>query len=100
MTMYLVLSLLLLAGCAWLVVQPFLATRAVAVVVPAAAAPAAAAPVRATAPAQSSEELRASIEAAVAARKAAMLRKPCPSCGTTPDTGDAFCRSCGTRIEE
>jgi hypothetical protein len=50
--------------------------------------------------AKSPEELRADIEAAIAARKAAMMRHSCAGCGATVDAGDAFCRSCGTRVKE
>jgi len=50
--------------------------------------------------AKTPDELRAEIEAAIAARKAAMMRHSCSGCGATVDAGDAFCRSCGTRVKE
>jgi hypothetical protein len=40
-------------------------------------------------------DVRARVEAAVAARKAALLSVTCPSCGHPVDPTDRFCRSCG-----
>ncbi len=116
---YLALSLLLLVVMAWFIFQPFLvpstvtANRAAArppIVLPpkdatakAVAAPAArpAAPAsQAAAAPRSTEDIRASVEAAIAARKAAMVRHSCGGCGAPVDPGDAFCRACGTRVEE
>ena len=124
---YLVMSLLLLVVMAWFVLSPFLvpagavrtssrppvvtppssvAARAATTAQPAAAKPAAAATTAATATSKSAaqtrteEELRASVEAAIAARKAAMVRHSCGGCGAPVDAGDAFCRACGTRVEE
>ena len=49
---------------------------------------------------EASDDVRASVEAAIAARKAAMVRHSCGGCGAPVDAGDAFCRACGTRVEE
>jgi hypothetical protein len=46
----------------------------------------------------SSADVRAQVEAAIAARKAALQAKPCTGCGTKVEPGDAFCRSCGTKV--
>ena len=125
MSAYLILGLLLLVSMAWLVLHPFLepaaSGRPPLVLPPTAAlaatstssardvaADVAAAPVTSVGPtaapvamhATSPEQLRAEIEAAIAARKAAMVRHSCAGCGTTLDAGDAFCRSCGERVKE
>ena len=123
---YLVMSLLLLVVMAWFVLSPFLvpagavrtSSRPPVVTPPSTVAartattpkppakPAAAAATAATATSKSAaqtrteEELRASVEAAIAARKAAMVRHSCDGCGAPVDRGDAFCRACGTRVEE
>jgi len=46
----------------------------------------------------SSDAVRAQVEAAIAARKAALQAKPCTACEATIEPGDAFCRSCGTKV--
>ena len=106
MNAYLVLGLLLLVSMAWMVLHPFLvpatAGRPPIVLPPATAS--ATTEVPSSPPvmthAKSPEELRADIEAAINARKAAMMRHSCAGCGTTVDAADAFCRSCGTRVKE
>ncbi len=40
-------------------------------------------------------DVRSKVEAAIAARKAALRTVPCVSCGAALEPGDAFCRSCG-----
>lgn len=120
MFVYLALSLLLLVVMAWFILAPFLvpATSSTAartsskapVVLPpkdlAATTTPTAKPAAATrtatpaTPARSTEDVRASVEAAIAARKAAMVRHSCDGCGAPVDRGDAFCRACGTRVEE
>ncbi len=45
----------------------------------------------------SSDDVRASVEAAIAARKAALKAKHCTACEAVLEDGDAFCRSCGTK---
>ena len=121
---YLVMSLLLLVVMAWFVLSPFLvpagatrtssrppvvtppstvAARTATASEPAAPKPAAAATTatsKSAAQMRTEEELRASVEAAIAARKAAMVRHSCGGCGAPVDAGDAFCRACGTRVEE
>ena len=122
---YLILGLLLLVTMAWFVLHPFLEPATAGkppVVLPPAAAftatPLASAATAATvvdasavtadAPTdppvaphlRTPDELRAEIEAAIAARNAAMMRHSCAGCGATTDVGDAFCRSCGTRVKE
>lgn len=113
---YLALSLLLLVVMAWFILQPFLAPATVStaarttsrppVVTPPKnlAAPVAAATAAPTAaPAattRSTDDVRASVEAAIAARKAAMVRHSCGGCDAPVERGDAFCRACGTRVEE
>ena len=116
---YLVIALLLLVVMAWFVLQPFLAPsgavataarrppvvtppRAPKAAVPVASAVAVpAAPTTArSAPARSEAEIRADVEAAIAARKAAMVRHSCGGCAAPVDPGDAFCRACGARVEE
>jgi hypothetical protein len=125
MYVYLALALLLLVVMAWFILQPFLApsgapaaaaparatsrppvvtppktvARAATVATAATVASAPQAPA-ATAPSRSAEDVRASVEAAIAARKAAMVRHSCDGCGAPVDAGDAFCRACGTRVEE
>ena len=44
------------------------------------------------------DEVRASVEAAIAARKAALRAQHCTSCEAVVEDGDAFCRSCGTKV--
>ena len=46
----------------------------------------------------SSDDVRASVEAAIAARKAALKAKHCTACEAVLEDGDAFCRSCGTKV--
>jgi len=46
----------------------------------------------------SSDDVRASVEAAIAARKAALKAKHCTACEAVLEVGDAFCRSCGTKV--
>jgi hypothetical protein len=46
----------------------------------------------------SSDDVRASVEAAIAARKAALKAKHCTACEAVLQDGDAFCRSCGTKV--
>jgi hypothetical protein len=46
----------------------------------------------------SSDAVRASVEAAIAARKAALKAKHCTACEAVLEAGDAFCRSCGTKV--
>ena len=46
----------------------------------------------------SSDDVRAQVEAAIAARKAVLQAKPCSGCDATVQPGDAFCRSCGTKV--
>ena len=46
----------------------------------------------------SSDDVRAQVEAAIAARKAALQAKPCTACEARIEPGDAFCRSCGTKV--
>ena len=117
---YLALSLLLLVVMAWFILQPFLApatgptaaraTSRPPVVVPpkdlgapstvAPAAPASRTAAQPAAAARSTDDVCASVEAAIAARKAAMMRHSCSGCSAPVDPGDAFCRACGTRVEE
>ena len=66
-----------------------------------AAAPVAEKPAAPTTPpvlGSSSDDVRASVEAAIAARKAALKAKHCTACEAVLETGDAFCRSCGTNV--
>jgi RNA polymerase subunit RPABC4/transcription elongation factor Spt4 len=42
--------------------------------------------------------VRASVEAAIAARKAALRARHCTTCEAVVEDGDAFCRSCGTKV--
>ncbi len=130
MNAYLVLGLLLLVSMAWMVLHPFLepavsgqppivlppvtasavaredvaGTVATATADAATLSPAAGLEQPSSPPvmshAKSPDELRADIEAAIAARKAAMMRHSCAGCGATVDAADAFCRSCGTRVKE
>jgi hypothetical protein len=44
------------------------------------------------------DDVRASVEAAIAARKAALRARHCTSCDAVVEDGDAFCRSCGTKV--
>jgi len=46
----------------------------------------------------SSDDVRAQVEAAIAARKAVLQAKHCTECDATVGIGDAFCRSCGTKV--
>ena len=46
----------------------------------------------------SKDDIRAQVEAAIAARKAALQAKPCTACEARIEPGDAFCRSCGTKV--
>jgi predicted RNase H-like HicB family nuclease len=127
MNAYLILGLLLLVSMAWLVLHPFLEPNGSGlppIVLPPAeesrskptVATRSASVSRATtdddvaesavneppvaAHSKTPDELRAEIEAAIAARKAAMMRHSCSGCGAAVDTGDAFCRSCGARVKE
>ena len=54
-------------------------------------------PVEPVAAAPAADDVRASVEAAIAARKAALKAKHCSSCEAVLEDGDAFCRSCGTK---
>jgi len=45
----------------------------------------------------STADVRASVEAAIAARKAALKARHCSSCEAVLEDGDAFCRACGTK---
>ncbi len=44
------------------------------------------------------DDVVASIEAQVAARKLAMTKRHCTQCGTAADAADRFCRDCGTAL--
>jgi hypothetical protein len=46
----------------------------------------------------STADVRASVEAAIAARKAALKARHCSSCEAVLEDGDAFCRACGTKV--
>ena len=114
---YLALSLLLLVVMAWFILQPFLVPatastsarttsrppvvtppKNLAAPVAAATATAAAAPTAApAATTRSTDDVRASVEAAIAARNAAMVRHACVGCCAPVELGDWFCRACGTR---
>lgn len=53
----------------------------------------------ATGPAPAAEtDVRTAVEAAIAARKAALRARHCTSCDATIGDGDAFCRSCGAKV--
>jgi hypothetical protein len=69
--------------------EPAIETAAEADVAPAAAPEATSAP---------AGDLRASVEAAIAARKAALRARHCTTCEAVVEDGDAFCRSCGTKV--
>ena len=43
-------------------------------------------------------DVRTAVEAAIAARKAALRARHCTACDATIGDGDAFCRSCGTKV--
>jgi hypothetical protein len=79
-----------------------LGSASTATAAPAAAATAApgATAARSTATPASTDALRASVEAAIAARKAAMVRHSCSGCSAPVDAGDSFCRACGTPVKE
>ena len=51
----------------------------------------------ATAP-TSSDDVRAQVEAVIAARKAELQAKRCTECDAKVEPGDSFCRSCGTKV--
>jgi hypothetical protein len=55
----------------------------------------AAAPV---APTESTDDVRARVEALIAARKAELSAPKCSGCNTAVSPDDAFCRSCGTKL--
>ena len=55
----------------------------------------AAAPV---APAESADDVRARVEALIAARKAELSAPKCSGCNTAVSPDDVFCRSCGTKL--
>jgi hypothetical protein len=46
----------------------------------------------------SGDDIRAQVEAAIAARKAALQARPCTACEAKVEPGDAFCRACGTKV--
>jgi cytoskeletal protein RodZ len=69
--------------------EPAIETAAEADAAPAAAPEAASAP---------TGDVRASVEAAIAARKAALRARHCTTCEAVVEDGDAFCRSCGTKV--
>jgi nucleoid-associated protein YgaU len=121
MNIYLVAAFLLLLAMLALVMRPFLyateptldgpvdlsdpaaKARAVAKVerVRRPDAPAAATTVTPAAPPVAEtppDDVRASVEAAIAARKAALKAKHCTACEAVLENGDAFCRSCGTKV--
>jgi hypothetical protein len=81
--------------------SPALRAAAVAAAAPAAGAVIDVSDASATARAAADEspapadDVRSKVEAAIAARKAALRTVPCVSCGTALEPGDAFCRSCG-----
>jgi len=114
----------LLAAMLYLIVRPFLSSprevseadvahEAIAVPVPApisvgaVAAAVAETPVvspdEAVAPttapaAESADDVRARVEALIAARKAELSAPKCSGCNTAVSPDDAFCRSCGTKL--
>jgi len=51
-----------------------------------------------SAPAESADDVRARVEALIAARKAELSAPKCSGCNTTVSPDDAFCRSCGTKL--
>jgi hypothetical protein len=50
------------------------------------------------APAESADDVRARVEALIAARKAELSAPKCSGCNTAVSPDDAFCRSCGTKL--
>lgn len=119
MSMYLVAAFVLLVGMLFLVLRPFLLASvdpaigagSVSTVPRVETAPR---PVATTATAVATEsvvttsapdvapatqsDVRATVEAAIAARKAALKARHCPGCDGTIEDGDVFCRSCGTKV--
>ena len=49
-------------------------------------------------PAESPDDLRARVEALIAARKAELSAPKCSGCNTAVSPDDVFCRSCGTKL--
>lgn len=47
---------------------------------------------------EAGDDLRLRVEALIAARKAEMSAPKCPTCQTAIAPSDAFCRSCGTKL--
>ena len=111
--MTLVLAFLLLVVMAFLVLRPFLvAAPAVGTLgapdldmaevetdLPPTAVPVTAG-VTATQSAAPAVDVRTSVEAAIAARKAATRTHACTGCGRTVEPEDHFCRSCGVAVAE
>ena len=50
------------------------------------------------APAESADDVRARVEALISARKAELSAPKCSGCNTAVSPDDAFCRSCGTKL--
>ena len=117
MSMYLVAAFVLLVGMLFLVLRPFLlagvdpvAATADLAARPVPAPQVAASPTTTTAvpPAQApgtaasvdtaESDVRARVEAVIAARKAALRVRHCPGCDGVVEDGDVFCRSCGTKV--
>jgi hypothetical protein len=48
--------------------------------------------------AESTDDVRARVEALIAARKAELSAPKCSGCNTAVSPDDAFCRSCGTKL--
>jgi hypothetical protein len=49
-------------------------------------------------PAPSEDDVRTRVEALIAARKAELSAPKCSGCNTAVSPDDAFCRSCGTKL--
>ncbi len=115
MSMYLVAAFVLLVAMLFLVLRPFLLASVEpvaadgAVPVPVAVAqrvtpaprpqPVTAETVTTSATAPTGgTDVRATVEAAIAARKAALRGRHCPGCDGRIEDGDVFCRSCGAKV--
>jgi hypothetical protein len=117
MSMYLVAAFVLLVGMLFLVLRPFLlagvepvpavadvaprpvvTTQRVATAPPATDTPAADASAGTASAPAAGTDVRAAVEAAIAARKAALRVRHCTTCEGTIEDGDVFCRSCGTKV--
>jgi Na+-transporting methylmalonyl-CoA/oxaloacetate decarboxylase gamma subunit len=93
-------TFVLFVAMVYLVARPWLVSpvTAAAVTEPEAAEPETAAEAAEPTATGADQDPRAAVEAAIAARKRALVQPRCRACGAAVDHDDRFCRGCGASL--